>query len=336
MSGVLKAPNDLLMPSSSLLHWNHGVVASRKKDGNRMMVIEGMLYSSSMKSPRNHALYGMTSPIRRASRERNLVFDMEIWSPKVGHHAELSGWINSYEQPPPLEIEFYIFDAAPYDSWAEQCRSLPYRQRIHIYHDAVERMKNADAIRAAVQVPLDDPCDITEHYSQALEQGDEGLMIRHLDIWKEGSRWRGGWWKHGRATMKEGIMFKMKNYQSVDGVITDVIQRRILRSDWPRKYDTHGHLVRPLEQDAYEVTDMVGAFVVETGGFITEVGFGRGFDLDWRRKAWADYCQDPSQFVGRHIEIEHHPHGAMKDGRLRGGRLIRFREDLDVCATNKL
>ena len=328
MSGVLKAPNDIIPAHSPLLQFNHGVVVSRKKDGNRMMVIEGELYSSSMKTPRNTYLRKMLRGLCDLSTGRSLVFDMEIWSPQVSHHAELSGWVNSYDQPPPQEIQFYVFDAAPYDAWAEQCRNLPYRDRIGIYQDAVERL-HAPNIVAAHQILLTQSDSVETHYQRALEDGDEGLMIRHLDIWREGSRWRGGWWKHGRATLNERIMFKMKNYHTIDGVITDVIQRRILRDDWPRRYDTNGHLVRPLEKAAYLLTDMVGAFVVDCGQCVTEVGFGRGFDLEWRRRAWSDYTQERGTLVGRHVEVIHHPYGSMTGGRLRGGRLVRFREDLD-------
>ncbi len=56
--------------------------------------------------------------------------------------------------------------------------------------------------------------------------------------------------------------------------------------------------------------------------------FGKGFDLDWRREAWKLYQKDPFTLLGRAVEILHMPHGAMKDGRLRGGRLVRFRDDI--------
>jgi len=286
---VLKAPNDIVTPDDELIQYDRGIVASYKVDGNRCMCVDGHLFSSSWKHPSNIHLYRMLAALRKLCMDRKMVIDFEVYSPKsAGHHAMLSGFVNSHANSPPDDLQFYVFDAAPLSEWEDQCFHMPFEERIKLYQSIVDEL-DQDFVVSAMQVRLYDARQVTDLYSVALEKKYEGLMIRHLSIWQDGSRMRGGFWKHGRATLKQAVMFKMKNYVTIDGYILNVIQRRMLKDDWPRKYDQNGHLIRPLEKDAYTVTDMVGGFIVEIPGdppIITEIGFGKGFDHDWRRKVW--------------------------------------------------
>ena len=330
---VLKAPNDILTPDDELIEYERGVVASYKVDGNRCMCVCGELFSSSWKNPRNTVLQKMLAPLRQYCIDHQAVLDFEIFSHNVsqsGHHAQLSGFVNSYHNPAPADLIFYVFDGAPFGEWMNDCLRMPYLERISFYHDAVEKIKQEEVI-AAQQFDVQHPDHMHYLYKEALLLKYEGLMIRHTNIWRTKNRMRGGFWKHGRATLNQAVMFKMKNYVTIDGYILNVLQRRMLKDTWPRKHDQNGNLIRPLEKDAYTTTDMVGAFVIEVPGnppLITEIGFGKGFDHDWRRKVWHQFVQNRNLYVGRWVEVMHMPHGAMEGGRLRGGRLIRFRDDI--------
>lgn len=339
----LKAPNDIPQFDSLAYGAGGNIVSSPKLDGNRGLCIAGSLVSSSMKEPRNRELYQLMDALITMSKRAGLVFDYEIYSPSASHHAELSGIINSYDLPLPEDTKIYLFDCMAFDHFENECRSMPYRQRISLLDSTIQHVTCSTEWHPDLypqgcpfvvlpQRPVIDAEHAEALFKQDLEDGYEGSMLRTLDIWMEKNRLRGGWYKHGRATTSERIIWKQKFFATLDGSITKVIQRRIMKEDWPRSYNASGHLIRPLEKDAYTLTDMVGAFEVAyqdpaTNELLTtEIGFGKGFDHLWRTKAW--HVRDA--FVGRWVEFAHQPHGAQEGGKARIGRLIRFREDLDA------
>jgi hypothetical protein len=332
----LKAPNEIV-PFSEIDYGNGDkIVSSPKYDGNRGMIILGSLFSSSMKEPRNHKVHEFMEPLADLSSQDALVFDYEIYAPSISHHAELSGIINSDGHFLPDDFRAYVFDCADYESWENECYNTPYRDRLQRMEAYLGCLcaEYKDRFVIVEQRPCKSADHAGELFTHDLREGYEGSMLRSLDIRREGQKLKGGWWKHGRATLKQEIIWKQKLFLTVDGVITAVHQRRTLKPDWPRSYNQSGHLIRPLEKEAYVLTDMVGAFEVAfktADGKVsfTEIGFGKGFDLFWRKGAWYTYKAHPEEFVGKWVEFEHQPHGAMEDGKLRIGRLKRFRPDLE-------
>ncbi len=331
----LKASNDILPLDSPVYCWSQGIVSSPKVDGNRQLCICGDLCSSSMKTPRNDELLILLAPIIEFCQSRSLVLDYELWSPSQSHHASTSGDINSYNNPLPPDLGAYIFDVAPFDAWQDECRSVPYRDRMHQMETEVrpQLIHEDNPFVILPQRPVLSAEEAHALFILDLEDGYEGSMLRTLDIWWDGSRIRGGFYKHGRATNTQQTIWKQKLYVTLDGVITKVLQRRALREDWPRTRDSNGLLVRPLEKEAYTLTDMIGAFEVlvtreDNTTYLTEIGFRKGFDLEWRRQAWHQYLADPRTFIGRWAEFLHMPYGAMEGGAARGGGLTRFRDDL--------
>lgn len=257
---------------------------------------------------------------------------MEVWSPTQSHHGDLSGIINSYDQDLPEDLLCSIFDGMPLADYDDSCKHFPYCARIFWYMERIKAL-GIPYIQSLPQRPVLTPEEATEVFAQDVLDGEEGSMLRTGGIWQTGNKLYGGWYKKGRATNNQCIIWKQKIYLTVDGYIIGVQQRRILRADWPRKYDADGHLIRPLEKDAYELTDMVGAFVVrvpkEDGTYVdTEVGFRKGFDHAWRREAWHRYVADPTSLLGQYIEFKHMPYGAKEGGRMRAGGIVRFRGDI--------
>lgn len=334
MGKPLKAANTLLPLDSPLIRYDKGVVSSRKIDGNRLLVIRGRTYSSSMKEQRNDDVRRLLAPLLQLSIDEDMVFDGELFDPDQTHHAATSGLINSYDTPLTPTTALYVFDGAPFLAWEERCLDFPFRSRIPLYTSAVHGLAHPRIIPME-QRPVANAEEAITLFNRDVADGFEGSMLRCLDIWQEGSRNRGGWYKHGRATNNEAIMWKAKVYVTVDARITEVLQRRLLRDDWPREYDQWGHLKRPLEKDAYTFTDMVGGFVVEYQDESTgqptrcEIGFRKGFDFEWRRAAWHSYVANPSSLIGKHVEFMLMPHGAKPGGLARVGGLVRFRPDLD-------
>lgn len=331
---VLKAPNQLLTPEQIFEDASRysPIYSSPKYDGNRGLCLAGQLLTSDMKEPRNERLWAWLEPVRKWCSEREMVLDYEIFSPSQTHHAETGGIINSYDMFLPEDLVCMVFDAAPVDKWYDQCEYLPYVDRIKLYTDAVTDIAFSP-LRAVDQREVASAMVAAQLFEQDVAEGLEGSMLRTGHIWYEGRYIRGGFYKHGRATIPQCVIWKQKVYETADGYIIGVQQRRALRADWPRTYRGDGRLARPLEKDAYELTDSIGAFLVrvpkEDGTYVdTEIGFREGFDLEWRREWWSRYQQDNSTLLGRWVEFKHMPHGAKQEGRARAGGLVRFRDDL--------
>lgn len=331
---ILKAPNEIPAFDDPRIHYGRGVVASTKLDGNRGICIDGCLYTSSMKTPRNVHLQAMLMEMQRMSALEDKVFDYEIWSPSCTHHAEIAGWINSYDQLPPYrDVAAYVFDVMPTLNYYGECRECPYGLRLEKYVNRISEGRLGPHVIPLPQTMVYNAEELRGLFQARIAEGSEGLIVRHTAIWREGGKVRGGWYKHGRATLNDCIIYKFKHFETLDGVILEVIQRRMLRPDWPRTYNADGSLHRPLEKAAYMMADMVGAFrmrVVLPGSeteVITEVAFGPGFDHAWRAEMW----KIAPTLVGRYAEVEYMPHGGLAGvgGALRIGRFIRFREDLD-------
>lgn len=328
----MKYANDLI--GADAVPWGEfEFVTSPKFDGNRGLCMDGKLFTSAMpKQPRNELLWDLMGPMRELSHAEKVVFDYEVFDPDQDHHADLSGAINSFRNPLPETLGIFVFDAMPVSDFRAQCIALPFKDRIRIYRGLVARLGPPFfAVRQRVCV---DATALRRQYAADLEAGFEGTMIRARTMDAAGGnvkKARGGWYKHGRATVNQAIGYKFKEYVTTDGFILEVKQRLKMKEGLERERDSHGHLKPPSGKDSYEPDDCAGALLVQVDddgpwhGTITEIGFGRGFPMDARRKMW----KDRRNLVGKHVEFTHMPHGAKKDSRLRIGKLSRFRQDKD-------
>lgn len=339
MSGrPLKAPNRVLNVDGRSMEslFDLGLVSSPKKDGNRGLCINGVLYTSSMKYPLNRRLHEWMMPLIEYSTKHSFMFDYELYDPEASHHGALSGTINSYANPLPESMGCYLFDACPTDEWVRECADLPYSERIHMYHSVAEKMPNR--FITLTQRTVESVDEIQSLFQQDLANGDEGSMIRTTHIDERGGSLVGGWYKHGRATPNQCIIWKLKNYVTLDGIIVGVEQRRKLMEGVDRTFNPRTGLAENrYGQDCYGLDDAVGSFVVkyqDDDGNVSssKIGFGVGFPIEDRRRMWQEYTDVPESLLGRWVEFTHMPHGALSGGQLRIGRLIRFRDDLEKAS----
>lgn len=328
----LKFPNQILDIDDPRIPWGEiAIVSSRKLDGNRGMYIPGVgLVTSAMKTPRNEHLPAFMKPLIKACERSGVMVDFELYNPDQEYHAITSGIINSIDKPLPKSLLVMVFDAASMKDFENECAQLPFRKRIDVYTDLLDGLP--PRFVPVLQRPCDSPAQAMEFFEQDLSAGDEGSIIRTLDIItnRKTGKMRGGWYKHGRTTHNQAIGWKLKQYDTCDGVIVEVMQGRKMKDGIAREYTPEGRLVRPGSQTAYEPDNVVGSLkvrVTDDGDFhgvVTEIGFGIGFSIDERRKMW----KNRKKLLGKHVEFTHMPHGAKGD-RLRIGKLVKFRPDKD-------
>ena len=116
--------------------------------------------------------------------------------------------------------------------------------------------------------------DIMLYYQRFMGQGYEGIMIR--DPY--------GRYKHGRSTLREGILLKYKEMIETEGNIVDI---------------------DPLVREDGTVEDLVGAFILRVP-VIKENGIvrvGTGFTLKQRK----DYWNERYNLIGKSVTFRYQP-----------------------------
>lgn len=306
IKSVLLAPNEQLDFDDPRIRYP--MLGSVKFDGTRCICVAGELFSRNMKPQKNRNLPWHLAPLIDYCRRHKMVADMELYDHTLGAHADHTSILASHDKPIPDTMTAHYFDMLTLEEWTSG-DAAPFKDRL----DRVMDLAFGEPwLQSVTHRVLAHSQDARFTFADAVGQGFEGLMLRCPNAR----------YKHGRATINEGIIFKFKAFETLDGEIIEVIQRRKMKEGVERTLTPTGHMERVHTKDSFDLDDMVGAFKVRfEDGTISEVNYGRGFDHGTRRQHW----EDRDTLKGRMVEVRHLPHGA-KEG-IRIGTLVRFRPD---------
>jgi len=196
------------------------ILASYKLDGLRIIFYKGEILSRSLKQIVNKQLRENFKPIADYSRENNLILDGEIYSHELTFQAIVRYVMTKdFEDKKsikkhgkvltiPEHLKFYCFDAVQDDNFGEDFVSrLNYAECLKIKFGEL-------VVEEVEQFPMWNKTQVEDLFEVALEKGYEGLILKSFL----------GKYKCGRGTIKEGLIYKVKPYQTFDGVIVEVIQ----------------------------------------------------------------------------------------------------------------
>ena len=139
------------------------------------------------------------------------------------------------------------------------------------------------------QVKVHDLAGLHDAEEGWLSEGYEGLMGRSID----------GIYKYGRATMKEGMLWKLKRMSSSEAVIEEVVE--LERNLNETKFNELGYTERSTAKEGMVGGGTMGALLVrdiETGVLFF---IGTGFTAEDRNTIWANRCL----MVGEIITYNH-------------------------------
>lgn len=310
--GPMLAPNESINFSSSYLKFP--LLASVKFDGNRLLVINGKLYSRSMKIQPNTFLNHHLRHLTELSRDKALVFDCELYSEEMTF-PQLQSIVRAHSRIIPNHVKARVFDCMSIFEWETVQISPSFKERVDKYTELLSKLPPEAAVKAVYQRKLDCPEDAKEMYQEALRTGFEGLMLRDPR-----SRY-----KHGRATLLEGTIFKFKEFVTIDAKITGFTQAKRMKKEYQdsdREEDELGHTKRTHKIENYEYIEAIGSTEVQLpDGTFVGVGCARGFELPY---GW--HSRD--KMLGKMVEIRYMEHGAKDKPRM--GAITRFRPDLDT------
>lgn len=310
MPKVLLAPNEMV-PFGEL---KYPIYMSPKMDGNRLLVIDGVLYSRTMKVQPNKNLSEHLATLVAISKREGLVFDCELWSNQMSF-SELQSIVRSHEKPIPDHVRAYVFDVLTHDEWYNG-NEQPYAFRFGELCKwlFVFSLTPSTHIEVVEQTTIYDEVQAEETFTKLIEDGFEGAIVRSID----------GRYKHGRARLSEGLIYKYKEVRTEDGRIDSFITRKEMIDNLTRTRDVFGHLERSQKKEDYTEVDALGSTIVRLkNGKTLGVSFAKNYVGPTPEEIW----QDRNKYIGRWVEFVYMPHGSKDVPRF--GRIIRFRPDLD-------
>jgi len=291
------APNDII----NIDEITYPVLVSKKLDGIRCIFYDGKMLSRSLKPIRNKKLQERFKHLAELSKTDGVIFDGELYSEKL-NFQEITSCVMSYDKEIPNGLTFYCFDCIkdfdePFEDRVDRIQE--YRTKSLCGFKIVEQDKVSNSTRLN---------RLYSHYTEILD--GEGIIIRDPR----------GKYKLGRATLKEGLIYKMKRYYTFDAEIIGVEERMENVSE---SYTNElGQSQKHRCKEDMKPTGIASAFIVKM-----EDGTEQKVSLTGTERERTRIWKDRDEMIGKIIEFK-----AMKVGskdKLRHPVFLRFRLDKD-------
>lgn len=257
--------------------------ASIKLDGIRVVVLDSVVYSRSMKPIRSKAVQemfgkpeynGLDGEILYGDWNAPNVFNLTtqtVMATELKEHFDKS------------ELKMAVFDDTSVDDG--------FTQR---YQSAQQRaLDNEDVITLTQHVIMNE-AELTQFEQETLYLGYEGIMVRSMQ----------GHYKQGRSTAKEGIIGKIKRFSDAEAVVTGFEEK--MHNTNEAKTNELGRTQRSQAQEGMVGANTLGALVCECNGI--RFTMGSGFDDAGRAEVW----DNKEKYLGKLAKFKYFAIG-MKD-----------------------
>lgn len=233
------------------------VLVSPKLDGVRALVLGGVVVSRSLKPiPNKHVqkLFG---------KKKYEGFDGEllvgIASAEDAFQSTQSGVMTIEGKP---EVNFHVFDildkgTRPFSQRLAKVLTLRHKFILPVEHTLVHHED-----------------ELTYHERCCIDNGFEGLMIRHPD----------GLYKFGRSTLKQGWLLKLKRFEDSEAEIIDF--QPLFHNANERVKNALGYSERNSKKEGKVAKDTLGAIKVRDLKTKVIFDIGTGFTQKQRIHIW--------------------------------------------------
>ncbi len=261
------------------------VFASPKIDGVRCLIFNGKAYSRSGKLIPNPNVQEMANGLPDGL-DGELVVG-EPWAKGVFERTQSSIMSKSTKTD---QFTHRVFDVI---------RDKPFSLRYFNLSNIVHYFRQV-GLRQLILVPhfgFTTAHELEKYEQETVEKGFEGVMIRRPMAP----------YKHGRSTLREGSLLKIKRFQDDEGNVVGVEEQ--MRNENKKVQDSLGYWERLAKRDCLVRAGVLGALRVRWGE--VEFGLGTGFDHDQRRAYWRNPCE----LIGKRVTFKFQ--GIGSDGRPR-------------------
>lgn len=180
------------------------------------------------------------------------------------------------------DFVFHVFDLV---------MPLPYWERMRILKDELD-WTDCPRLQKCLPKMIKDEEALLAYESKMLEQGYEGVMLRHID----------GPYKFGRSTPREGYLWKLKRFLDAEATIIGFEEQ--MHNGNEATIGNTGLMERTDHKANLTPMGMLGALIVNGHNGI-EFKIGTGFDHATRTAIWQN--QDAYKF--KVVKYKYQPHG---------------------------
>jgi DNA ligase-1 len=195
------------------------------------------------------------------------------------------------------EFQYHVFDCIR--------DTEVYARRLVIAEEQVRKI-NRDhpsylrwQIKFLEPVLLQNVSEVFDYEAKCLEEGYEGIMLRHPM----------GLYKYGRSTRREQGLIKLKRYLDDDAKIIG-FEQRFHNTNEPF-IDETGHQKRSSHQEGMVPLEMLGAFICSAPGFQKHFKVGVGFTHEDATRFW----KTKDTLLGKWIKFRYLPEGTREKPR---------------------
>ena len=277
---LLLAPNKSPEIKTGFYQDKYPLLASAKFDGVRAVITPDGIYSRNWKRFNLH-LESYFSDAIEETRKNNAILDGEIYARNLRFDELISNIRGSVIND---SIRFYAFDSCSLEEW-NNAKTKPFSKR---YSETVTRYRHLNRIAPVVQYRINNDDDLSNLFNQSISQGFEGLILRDAT----------SAYKNGRATMKQGIIYKLKQWVTIDSKIIGF--KQMMKSG--------------------KRTAKIGSYLLQTSDgieYAAKPAAGVTLDDTWHKR---------NQHLGKFAECRFMKHGVKL--RPRFAHITRFRPDL--------
>jgi DNA ligase-1 len=285
-----KAPDNL----KSLIY---PTTVSNKLDGVRALVIGGVVYSRNMKPipcQRVQAWFGR--------RDFNGLDGELIAGPANAPDVYRRTTSAVMSKTGDDDITFHVFDCF-------NSPNLPHRLRLE---EAEEIAGGQPRVVIVAHAVVESAEEIDYHEHHALEEGYEGLMLRHP----------GCAYKNGRSTAREQSLLKLKRFDDSEAVIHDFEEQ--MHNANVAERDELGRTKRSTQKAGLKPAGVLGALVVQDVRSGAKFNVGTGFSAHDRDILW----KQRKSLIGKVIKYKFFPSGNKQAPRF--PTFAGFRDEIDM------
>lgn len=231
------------------------VLATRKLDGIRCLIMDGRAVSRNFKPIPNTYIQGMLSDGLPDRLDGELILEGKEFN-------EVASAVMSEDGEP--DFRYYVFDYAP------GALDQPYKERML----ELEHLSLPVWCVKLLPVEISSLSVLMTYENKCVKEGFEGVMIRTPE----------GPYKCGRSTAREGYLQKIKRFTDSEAEILDFNERE--HNDNEATTDELGRTKRSSHQENMVKMGTLGAFFVRDIKTGVEFKIGTGMDDALRQEVW--------------------------------------------------
>lgn len=269
---------------TDLSQLTYPLYASIKLDGIRTIILNGTVFSRSMKPIRSKAVQQLFGRPEFNGLDSEVLYGE--WN-AADVFNQTTQVVMSFDLKPGFDrskLKLAVFDYVIHPD-------LPYQNRKKF---AVDIAQNQSQMVVLSQQLINNESELLEFEEASLLLGYEGVMVRSIF----------GRYKQGRSTAREEILGKVKRFVDAEATVIGFEER--LHNTNEAKTNELGHTQRSQAKAGMIGTGTLGALKCTCDGI--EFSMGSGFDDAQRAEVWAN----KDQYLGKIAKFKYQKIG-MKD-----------------------